>query len=88
MTTRPQRVPLEPLPRWGGAPDSMLAAHIGTTDYLLGSRSSHTVDVPQERYIRNEDLWNHIIAHRVEARTEIVLEHFPVMDWFPRSPGL
>lgn len=71
----------------GGA-DSILGAHLGTTDYLLNPIESKKSSLPSCRYHRNQDAWRDIIAQHISAGMDVVLERFQVMDWFPRAPGL
>jgi hypothetical protein len=51
-------VPLEVLPPWSGPADTVLGAHIGTTDYLLPPRAHDKFELPASVYTKNEDFWH------------------------------
>src|SRR5262245_57509062 len=82
------QVPLQPLPPGSWAGNSILGAHCGTIGYLLPPQSGGASRRGKPTYRKNEDVWKAIIGERVSAGQEIVMDHFQVMDWFPRAPGL
>ena len=78
-------VQLQELPSWRS--NSVLSAHFGTTDYLLGVQESKQIGDIQY-YQNNEMIWYDILGGKVTAGFEICLEKFLILDWFPRAPGL
>lgn len=68
--------------------NSILADHLGTTDYLLAPRRSGRSAGPVSSYDTNEAFWRDVMSQEVSAGMKIRLRRFHLMDWFPRSPGL